>query len=76
MSARLRSEHRKWAVKQLVKALGTMGRGVAVQSECLADIAHDLPQCPISKLEAHQHRITNCVFHQRKGLLATRFVSI
>jgi hypothetical protein len=72
MSARLRAEHRKWAVLQLVQALGTLGRGVAVQTECLADTARDLPQCPVNLLEAHQHRVTSCVFHHRKGFLATR----
>lgn len=76
ISARLHADYRKWAVRQLVCALGTLGRSVAIDTECLADTASDLPPCTVFKLEAHENRVTGCTFHQRKNLIATRYVTI
>ena len=73
MSARLRAEYRRWSLQQLVSGLTTLGRFVSTTVQCLVDTAGDLPSCPTAKLEAHQNRVTSCMFHQRKGLLATRF---
>ena len=73
MSARLRAEYRRWSLQQLVSGLTALGRGVSTTVECVVDTAGDLPSCPTAKLEAHQNRVTSCMFHQRKSLLATRF---
>jgi len=73
MSARLRAEYRRWSLQQIVSGLTALGRGVSASVECVVDTAGDLPLCPTAKLEAHQNRVTSCMFHQRKGLLATRF---
>lgn len=73
MSARLRAEYRRWSLQQVVSGLTALGRGVATTVECVVDTAGDLPSCPTAKLEAHQNRVTSCMFHHRKGLLATRF---
>jgi len=72
MSARLRPEYRRWSLQQLVSGLTSLGRGVSTSVECVVDTAGDLPACMSAKLEAHQNRVTSCMFHQRKGLLATR----
>ena len=73
LSARLRDEYRRWSLQQLVSGLAALGRGVSTTVECMVDTAGDLQLCPTAKLEAHQNRVTSCMFHQRKGLLATRF---
>lgn len=74
MSARLRPVYRRWSLQQLVSGLSALGRGVSTSVECVVDTAGDLPALGTSaKLEAHQNRVTGCMFHQRKGLLATRF---
>ena len=73
MSARLRSEYRRWALQQVVCGLSALGRGASSSVGCVVDTAGDLPPCSTAKLEAHQNRVTSCMFHQRKGLLATRF---
>ena len=74
MSARLRAEYRRWSLQHLVSGLTALGRGVSTTVECMVDTAGDLPSCPSAKLEAHQNRVTSCMYHQRKALLATRFV--
>jgi len=73
MSARLRAEYRRWSLEQIVSGLVALGHGVSTKVECVVDTAGDLPSCPTAKLEAHQNRVTSCMFHQRKGFLATRF---
>ena len=73
MSARLRAEYRRWSFQHVVSGLAALGRGVSAAVECMVDTAGDLPSCPTAKLEAHQNRVTSCMFHQRKGLLATRY---
>jgi len=73
LSSRLRDEYRRWSLQQLVSGLAALGRSMSASVECLVDTAGDLPKCPTAKLEAHQNRVTSCMFHQRKGLLATRF---
>jgi len=73
MSARLRAEYRQWSLQQLVSGLSALGRGVSSAVGCVVDTAGDLPPCSTAKLEAHQNRVTSCMFHQRKALLATRF---
>jgi len=75
MSARLRAEYRQWSLQQVVSGLTSLGCRSSAIVECAVDTAGDLPSCPVAKLEAHQNRVTSCVFHQRKGLLATRFDS-
>ena len=49
----------------------TIRKFVFLESETLVDLSGDLPQCPISKLEAHQDRVTSCSFNPKKSLLAT-----
>ncbi len=75
LSARLRGEHRQWAVQQLVHTLGALAarcnRGNS-GGENLADLAGDLPSCPSSKLEGHQNRVTGMSFSGKKNLLASR----
>ncbi len=44
---------------------------LSADSENVADLAGDLPQVPVSKLEAHQSRVTCCTFNPKKSLLAT-----
>ena len=73
MSARLRAEYRRWSLQQLVAGLSALGRASSSAAECAVDTAGDLPSCATAKLEAHQNRVTGCMFHWRKGLLATRF---
>ena len=37
----------------------------------LADLQSDLPQCPSVELEAHQNKVTECVWNANKNQLAT-----
>jgi E3 ubiquitin-protein ligase HERC1 len=74
LSARLHSQHRQWAVQQLLRALASQGRGLPLTgnaSECLADLTGDLPACPVTKLEAHENRVTRCTYSSKKSLLAS-----
>ena len=73
MSSRLRDEYRRWSLQQVVSGLAAVGRGLSANVLCVVDTAGDLPTCPTAQLEAHQNRVTSCMFHQRKCLLATRF---
>ena len=81
MSARLHSEHRQWAAEQLLRTLANQGRGHRGHGaglteeggvDCMVDLVGDLPQCPVTTLEAHQNRVTHCTYSARKNLLASR----
>ena len=73
LSARLHSEHRQWAAQQLVLTLAA--RGSHRPKDMVVDLIGDMPTCPTSKLEAHQHRVTACVYNAKNGLLASWCVS-
>ena len=44
------------------------------KGECMVDLSQDLPSCSTSTLEAHQNRLTGCVYNMKKSLLASRSV--
>nr|XP_060611660.1 probable E3 ubiquitin-protein ligase HERC1 isoform X2 [Anolis sagrei ordinatus] len=72
LSSRLSSQHRQWAAQQLVRTLAAHDRDNSQSiPQTLADMASDLRKCASIKLEAHQNRVTTCVWCNKKGLLAT-----
>ncbi|XP_062868147.1 probable E3 ubiquitin-protein ligase HERC1 [Trichomycterus rosablanca] len=71
LSARLNSTHRQWAAQQLVQALAASERDSPIRPQSYSDMAGDLRQCPLSKLEAHNNRVTSCSWSADQGLLAT-----
>ncbi|XP_053334016.1 probable E3 ubiquitin-protein ligase HERC1 isoform X3 [Clarias gariepinus] len=71
LSARLNSGHRQWAAQQLVQALAASERDGSIRPQSYSDTAGDLRQCPLSKLEGHQSRVTSCTWNGDQGLLAT-----
>ena len=76
LSARLPIMHRQWAAEQLLRTLALQGSdpdGRHDVSNCV-DVAGDLPSCHVTKLEAHEDRVTSCVYHSKKSQLATRSV--
>lgn len=52
--------------------LAAIGNDGITETECMADLAGDMPVCPVTKLEGHQNRVTGCMFNQKKNLLASR----
>lgn len=72
LSARLRSEHRQWAIQRLIQLLNAIGNDGVLETECLADLTGDMPICPATKLEGHQNRVTECFYNSKKNLLASR----
>ncbi|KAH0619794.1 hypothetical protein JD844_014057 [Phrynosoma platyrhinos] len=71
LSSRLSSQHRQWAAQQLVRTLAAHDRDNQSSPQTLADMGGDLRKCSFIKLEAHQNRVTTCVWCNKKGLLAT-----
>ncbi|KAJ7311304.1 hypothetical protein JRQ81_006920 [Phrynocephalus forsythii] len=71
LSSRLSSQHRQWAAQQLVRTLAAHDRDNQSSPQTLADMGGDLRKCSFVKLEAHQNRVTSCVWCNKKGLLAT-----
>ena len=62
---------RMWASIQLVKCLAAQTRVFPARGSNI-DLGSDLPACSISKLEAHQNRVADCIWSEKKNLLATR----
>ena len=62
---------RMWASVQLVKCLAAQTKVFPARSSNI-DLGSDLPSCSISKLEAHQNRVADCIWSEKKNLLATR----
>ena len=73
MSARLNGHHRQWAAQQLVQSLSNL-RSCISTSDNQADLAGDLKACTTNSLEAHGNRLTQCLYNEKKNLLASRFV--
>ncbi|XP_070543560.1 probable E3 ubiquitin-protein ligase HERC1 isoform X2 [Ptychodera flava] len=71
LSAKLPSVHREWAAQQLVRMLAGQARDGSSMNETDADLSADLPKCPMTKLEAHQNRVTTCIWCPKKNLIAT-----
>ncbi|XP_067667414.1 probable E3 ubiquitin-protein ligase HERC1 [Haliotis asinina] len=71
ISARMPSHHRQWSAYQLVQALSAQGQSIPYMSENQVDLVGDLPSCPVSKLEAHQNRLSGCAWNCKKTLLAS-----
>ncbi|XP_043933675.1 probable E3 ubiquitin-protein ligase HERC1 isoform X2 [Protopterus annectens] len=71
LSSRLSSQHRQWAAQQLVRTLAAHDRDNQSRPQTFADMSGDLRKCSSIKLEAHQNRVTNCGWCNKKGLLAT-----
>ena len=78
LSARLPMVHRQWAAEQLLRTLALQGSDPSGREDekvtNSVDLAGDLPSCPVTKLEAHDDRVTSCRYHNKKSLLATRWV--
>ncbi|KAJ8304849.1 hypothetical protein KUTeg_018432 [Tegillarca granosa] len=70
LSTKLPTHHKQWAAKQLLQSLSTQVTGGGNQ-ENQADLGGDLSQCVVSKLEAHQNRLSRCRWNSKKNLLAT-----
>ncbi|KAJ8304108.1 hypothetical protein KUTeg_017691 [Tegillarca granosa] len=70
LSTKLPTHHKQWAAKQLLQSLSTQVTGGGSQ-ENQADLGGDLSQCVVSKLEAHQNRLSRCRWNSKKNLLAT-----
>ena len=77
LSNRLGSSHRQWAAQQLVNTVASMGQSVETSQtiescDLMVDLVGELIPCQSIKLEAHQNRVTGCVFNKAKALLASR----
>lgn len=73
MSNRIASPLRQWASGHLLQTLSSLRHGDgSAHSENMADLTGDLTRCGVMKLEAHQNRITGCVYSEQKALLASR----
>ena len=69
LSSKIDPTQRQWAGIQLVKSIAAL----SVKShKATIDLGTDLPTCKISKLEAHQNRLADCIWCEKKSLLATR----
>uniref|UniRef100_A0A0L8HTX3 HECT-type E3 ubiquitin transferase n=1 Tax=Octopus bimaculoides TaxID=37653 RepID=A0A0L8HTX3_OCTBM len=64
-------QHRQWAAKQLVRSISSQIRSSCDHNENMADLAHDLSKCSVTKLEGHQDRLDSSVWSEKKNLLAT-----
>ncbi|XP_071965475.1 probable E3 ubiquitin-protein ligase HERC1 isoform X2 [Antedon mediterranea] len=71
LSARLAAQYKQWAAEQLVKSLAVQSKRFHEDVRMLVDIPGSLPTAHVSKLDAHQNRVTKCVWNDKKGLLAT-----
>ena len=71
ISNKIHHNSRKWAGIQLVKCLAAQSKTFPSRSSHI-DLGSDLTACSISKLEAHQNRVADCIWSDKKNLLATR----
>ena len=71
ISTKIDPSCRMWAGIQLVKCLAAQIKTFPSRSSNI-DLGSDLPSCFISKLEAHQNRVADCIWSDKKNLLATR----
>ncbi|CAH1796720.1 unnamed protein product [Owenia fusiformis] len=71
MSCRLLPSHRQWAAQQLVRTLAAQAKNSTSISSIQVDLSGDMPECAVSKLEAHQNRMAGCTYNNKKNLLAT-----
>ena len=71
LSAKIDPAYRQWAGIQLVRCIAWHKPG---QTTCKpqVDLGPDLPPCIVRKLEAHQNRLADCSWNDKKSLLATR----
>ena len=71
LSAKTDQGYRQWAGIQLVRSLASHVSGQD-GSRGQLDLGADLPPCSVSKLEGHQNRLGDCMWSDKKNLLATR----
>ncbi|XP_041374032.1 probable E3 ubiquitin-protein ligase HERC1 isoform X2 [Gigantopelta aegis] len=71
ISTKIPFMYRQWAARQLMTALSAQGDPRVTMSENQVDLGGDLPLWHISKLEAHQNRVSQCVWSAKKSLLAS-----
>ncbi|ESP05641.1 hypothetical protein LOTGIDRAFT_181433 [Lottia gigantea] len=71
ISARMSSNYRCWAAQQLVQALSAQGQRVQSDTDTQVDLSGDLPPCATTNLEAHQNRLSTCIWNSKKCLLAS-----
>ncbi|XP_050402259.2 probable E3 ubiquitin-protein ligase HERC1 [Patella vulgata] len=71
ISAKMSATHRCWSAQQLVQALSAQGQRVQTSVETQVDLSGDLPVCITTHLEAHQNRLSNCIWNAKKNLLAS-----
>ena len=73
LSNRLASPLRQWASKHLLETLSSLRCVGDAMNENMADLTGDLPTCGTSRLEAHQNRVTGCVYSEKSSMLASRY---
>ena len=71
ISTKISFAYRQWAARQLMTALSAQGDSRVTTSENQVDLGGDLPVWHVSKLEAHQNRVSQCVWSAKKSLLAS-----
>ncbi|XP_076815895.1 putative E3 ubiquitin-protein ligase HERC1 isoform X3 [Clavelina lepadiformis] len=69
LSAHLANETRTWALHHLVTTMAL--HASSIQGHVKPDDGHGLPTCAMKTIRAHEGAVTDCMWHQRKKLLAT-----
>ena len=72
LSTYLSSHHRQWAAQQLSCSLSSLCASQNLNSMVnLVDLANEMALCLRGVLQAHQNRVTSCVYNADSSQLAS-----